>query len=190
MVDRDLVERAQHGDRASYDTLARAVAPRLYRIAYRILRDADQAQDAMQVSLIGIWRDLPSLRDPARFEAWTYKLVVRAAGAELRRSGRQTATIRVLRLDDADGDDQPAARDDLREIHERDELAGAFGRLTPDQRAVIVLRHYVGLPIDEIAKVLDIPNGTAASRLHYATQALRAALEAVDRLASHEVNTA
>ena len=78
---RDLVERAQQGDREAYELLARGAARRLFLIASRILRDADAAEDAVQHTLVTIWRDLPSLRDPARFDAWTYRIVIRAAGA-------------------------------------------------------------------------------------------------------------
>ena len=87
-MDRSLVEQAQRGDRDAYDALVRAVAPRLYRTAHRIVRDFDAAQDATQLGLVAIWRELPRLRDPDRFEAWAYRLVVRYCLMELRSSGK------------------------------------------------------------------------------------------------------
>jgi RNA polymerase sigma-70 factor (ECF subfamily) len=78
-VNTDLVERARDGDVAAYVALARGMAPRLFRIAFRIVRDAEAAQDVMQQALIAMWRDLPMLRDAEVFEAWACRLAVNAA---------------------------------------------------------------------------------------------------------------
>jgi RNA polymerase sigma-70 factor (ECF subfamily) len=181
-----LVEQAQRGDQDAYDAIVRAMAPRLYRAAHRIVRDFDAAQDATQLGLVAIWRELPRLRDPDRFDAWAYRLVVRYCLMELRSRRRRLAIV----PDDgfaADGDDSASSElggaDDAQAIADRDELERAFRLLTAEQRAVVVLRHYVGMSVAESAEVLGIPTGTAASRLHYATRALRAALEANDRQA-------
>lgn len=179
-MDRELVELAQRGDKDAYDALARAVAPRLYRTAQRIVRDLDAAQDATQLGLVAIWRELPRLRDPNRFEAWAYQLVVRYCLMELRSRRRRLAVVPSRRPTEP-ADEEPWRSDDSRRVADRDELERAFRLLTEDQRAVVVLRHYVGLSVAESAEVLGVPAGTAASRLHYATRALRAALEANDR---------
>lgn len=178
---RELVELAQRGDKEAYDALARSAAPRLYRVAHRILRDIDLAQDATQQSLVALWRELPRLRDPDRFEAWTYRLVVRYCLMELRTRRRRLAVVRDLH--DVDDSDEPAAiaRDEFLSVADRDELERAFRLLTEEQRAVVVLRHYAGLSVAESAAVLGVPAGTAASRLHYAMRALRAALAAGER---------
>jgi RNA polymerase sigma-70 factor, ECF subfamily len=168
-VDRELVERARHGDREAYEVLGRAAADRLYPVAYRILREADQADDAVQQTLVAIWREIPKLRDPDRFEAWTYRLVVRFCLAEARRQRGQEARVKALALD-------VRSADDTIRVAARDEIERAFRRLTPEHRAVLVLHHYVGLPVNEVAETLGIPFGTAASRLHYAARAMRAAL--------------
>jgi hypothetical protein len=76
-VDADLIGRAQQGDEEAFASLAVAMGDRLHRVAHRILRDMDLAEDATQQALLAIWRDLPRLRDPARFEAWSYRLLVR-----------------------------------------------------------------------------------------------------------------
>jgi RNA polymerase sigma-70 factor (ECF subfamily) len=144
----------------------------MYAVAYGITRDPDRAADAVQQALIAMWRDLPSLRDVARFEGWSYRLVVRSSLQELR--GR--ARIKRLSLDARAGD-----RDVATDVALRDQLERGIAAMTPDHRAVLVLRHLVGLPIDEIADVLAIPRGTVASRLHHATNALRAAIEAGNR---------
>ena len=172
-MDRELVERAKLGDRGAYEVLGRLAANRLYPIAYRILREPDQADDAVQQTLVTIWRELPKLRDPDRFEAWTYRLVVRFCLAEARRQRGQEARVRALALDERSVDDTAA-------IAVRDEIERAFRRLSPEHRAVIVLHHYVGLPVSEVAETLGIPFGTAASRLHYAARAMRTALSNED----------
>lgn len=169
-MDRSLVEQAQQGDRDAFAGLVHAAGDRLYALAYRILREQGLAQDACQEALIIAWRQLPSLRDPERFDAWIYRILVNACYVESRRRTRWTANVRVL---DVAGSTEP---DTGLSIDDRDELEHAFRLLPIDQRAVFVLHHHIGLPLVEIAATLGIPAGTARSRLHYATQALRRAL--------------
>ena len=169
---RDVVEQAMRGDREAFRMLVVQASDRLFAIAARILRDADLAEDALQVALTTAWRQLPTLRDPDRFEAWVRRLLVHACYAEARRQRSWAANVRVLPVDG------PAAPDTLVSVVDRDALDRAFRRLTIEQRAVFVLHHHVGLPLVEVADTLGIPAGTARSRLHYATRTLRAAVEA------------
>jgi RNA polymerase sigma-70 factor (ECF subfamily) len=171
-MDRTLVERAQGGDHGAYEALAEASARRLYLAAYRIVRDSDRAQDAVQQTLVAIWRELPSLRDPDRFEAWTYRLVVRFCLAEARRSRR--TGIRQIPLDEM----TLSGNDPITAVDLRDQLDRALRALSVEHRTVVVLHHYVGLPLGEIAEILGIPYGTVGSRLHTATRALRASIGA------------
>ena len=174
-MDRDLVEQAQRGDPEAFQALVNGASDRLYAIAWRILRDADRAEDALQQALIQIWEDLPSLRDPERFDAWTYRLVVHTSYREAKRERRWTSRIRVIPVDPP-GDDRVGA------VIDRDEVERGFRCLTPEHRAVLVLHFFVGLPVSEISETLGIPVGTARSRLHYAVRSLRAAFEADDRV--------
>jgi len=169
---RDVVEQAMRGDREAFRMLVVQASDRLFAIAARILRDADLAEDALQVALTTAWRQLPTLRDPDRFEAWVRRLLVHACYAEARRRRSWAANVRVLPVDG------PAGPDELISIADRDALDRAFRRLTIEQRAVFVLHHHAGLPLVEVADSLGIPAGTARSRLHYATRLLRAAIEA------------
>jgi RNA polymerase sigma-70 factor, ECF subfamily len=171
----DLVEQAQRGDPEAFEALVWGASDRLYAIAWRILRDPDRAEDALQQALIQIWEDLPSLRDPERFDAWTYRLVVHTSYREARRERRWTSRIRRIPVD-------PPGDDRVGEVIDRDEVERGFLRLTPEHRAVLVLHYFVGLPISAIAETLGIPVGTAGSRLHYAVRSLRAAFEADDRV--------
>jgi RNA polymerase sigma-70 factor (ECF subfamily) len=177
---RDLVVRAQEGDRDAFASLVHLTSDRLYALASRILRDNDLAEDALQGALIAAWRQLPALRDPDRFEAWVRKVLVHACYAEARRRRAWTTNVRVLPVDG------PAGPDDLISIVDRDALDRAFRRLTVEQRAVFVLHHHQGLPLVEIAETLGIPAGTARSRLHYATRVLRAAIDADARTVAPE----
>ncbi|MEA2547595.1 MAG: hypothetical protein QOI00_1722 [Chloroflexota bacterium] len=165
-----LVERAMHGDQAAFTALATDNVDACYRLAYRILRDPHRAQDATQQALLGAWRDLPTLRDADRFEAWLHRLVVHACYMEARSERRWTARVRLIPTD------PPLEPDVARSVAARDELEGAFRLLTPEQRAIVVLHHHLGYPLTEIADTLGIPHGTARSRLHHAIRQLRAAL--------------
>ena len=171
-MDRDLVESAQGGDREAYVDLIRDRSDRLFAIAQRILRDVDRAEDALQDALVIAWRDLRGLRDPDRFDAWLQRLLINVCIGQATRERRRTANLRVLPVDG------PAAPDQFLSVADRDLLERGFRRLPPDQRAILVLHHYLGFEPSEIADVLGIPAGTARSRLHHAHRAMRAALEA------------
>jgi RNA polymerase sigma factor (sigma-70 family) len=179
-MDEDLVIRAQHGDEQAFESLALAVGGRLHALSHRILRDIDLAEDATQQALLSIWRDLPQLRDPGRFDAWSYRLVVRACYTEGRRTRRWAPNLRLLPTD------QSAGGEDLGSVVDRDQLERGFRRLSIEHRAVVVLHHYLDMPLDEVADTLGLPAGTVRSRLHHAMRGLRAALEADARPAARE----
>jgi RNA polymerase sigma-70 factor (ECF subfamily) len=172
---RALVERAGQGDEEAFAAVVRTVGDRCMFIAHRILRDADRAEDAVQAALVAAWEQLPTLRDLDRFEAWLHRILVNACYAEARRGRRWAANVVLLETD------APVARDEILAVHDRDQLDRGFRRLPPEQRAVLVFHHALGLTLPEVADHLGIPVGTAKSRLFYATAAIRAAIEADDR---------
>ena len=174
-MQRDLVEAARRGDHEAFEALAASSGDRLYRIARLILRDAHLAEDAVQEALVHAWRHLPTLRDPDRWDAWLHRLVVNASADEGRRRQRQTPEVRLIRF-------EPGTGDDARSIDNHEQLDRGFRRLKPDQRAAVVLHFYLGLTVPEVADALGVPVGTAKSRIHYAVEALRAALEADERV--------
>jgi RNA polymerase sigma factor (sigma-70 family) len=179
-MDPELVIRARHGDGEAFGSLAVACGDRLHAIAHRILRDVDLAEDATQQALLAIWQNLPTLRDPARFDAWSYRLLVNACYDEGHRRGVWKPNLALLH-------DDAAAPDALGQVHDRDQLERGFRRLSIDHRAVVVLHTYAGLSLEEIADTLGIRPGTVRSRLHYAVRAMRAALDADERPALGEV---
>jgi RNA polymerase sigma-70 factor, ECF subfamily len=178
-MDTDLVIRVQQGDEEAFASLAVAVGDRLHAVAHRILRDTDLAEDATQQALLSIWREIRQLRDPARFDAWSYRLLVRACYAEGRRSRRWSPNLRLLPMDMPDTD-----RLDL--VVDRDQLERGFRRLSIDHRAVVVLHHYLDMSLEEVAETLGVPPGTVRSRLHHAMRGLRAALDADARPVTRE----
>jgi RNA polymerase sigma-70 factor (ECF subfamily) len=165
-----LVERARDGDEVAFAELVDLDGDLCYSIAYRIVRDAERAQDAVQQAFLLAWRQLPRLRDPERFSPWLYRLLVNACYEELRRHRRWIAHITMLPVEG------PSGADPTVEVDDREALDRAYRQLTPEHRAVLVLHHHVGLPVADIADVVGVPVGTVKSRLHHATRSMRAAI--------------
>ncbi|MFL5677531.1 MAG: RNA polymerase sigma factor [Chloroflexota bacterium] len=180
-MDADLVRRAQGGDQEAFAEMVYAVADRFLAVSHRILSDIDLAEDATQQALLSVWQDLPQLRDLARFEAWSYRLLVRACYAEGRKSRRWAPNLRLLSVD------EPIAVDGLSSVVDRDQLERAFRGLSLNHRTVVVLHHYLDLPLDRVADIVGVPVGTVGSRLHFATRHLRSALIADAQAAAREV---
>jgi RNA polymerase sigma-70 factor (ECF subfamily) len=171
-----IVDAAASGDHRAFGLLAEQSADRLYGTATLILRDRAMAEDAVQDALVRAWRDLPTLKDRSRWDAWVRRLTVHACIDEARRR-RRRPTVTLL-----PEHDRPV-RDATTQVADRDQLERAFARLSAQHRAALVLHHHVGLPLPEIADALGVPLGTAKSRLHHARRAMRAALETDERLA-------
>ena len=173
MADRALVERARTGDKGAYEALARWAARHLFQVAHRILRDTDAAEDAVQQALVTIWRELPRLRDAERFDAWAYRIVTRLAVAEAK---RQTIRRQLVHIEAF----EPSSPDHTSRVVAQDTIERAFENLSPEARAVVVLRYYVDLPIKEIGYALGIPGGTVGSRLNRAMREMRSSIEGDD----------
>jgi RNA polymerase sigma-70 factor (ECF subfamily) len=175
-VDRDLVARAQAGNATAFEDLIAPRIDQLYSTAKLILRDPTLAEDAVQDSMLRAWRDLPSLRDPDRFEGWLRRVLTHAC-LDLARRSRRIRTEMKLDPDGLSTGD-PSSR-----VVERDWFDQAFAALSVEHRAVIVLRHYLNRSVPEMADALGLRLGTAKSRLSRAEAALRIALDAETRLA-------
>jgi RNA polymerase sigma-70 factor (ECF subfamily) len=167
---RELVERAGRGDHDAFASLVRVSIARLEAVARLILRDPELARDAVQDAYLRAWRDLPGLRDPDRFDAWLHRLTVNACLDTVRRRRRRPIEVDILPIY------HPLEADQTGLVADRDILERGFRRLGVDQRAVLVLHYYVGLPVPALAETLGIPLGTAQSRLGRALAAMRLAL--------------
>jgi RNA polymerase sigma-70 factor (ECF subfamily) len=168
------VQLAMRGDHDAFAALVGAASTRLYALACLILRDSDRAEDATQEAFVRAWREIPRLRDADRFDAWLRRLVVNACYDEGRRVKRR-AEVSLLHASERFVVDTSAA------MAETDRVERAFRQLPLDQRAVLVLQHYIQLSHSEIAETLGIALGTVKSRVRYGVAAMRAALEADDR---------
>ena len=167
----ELVERARSGDHEAFSELARASFGRLFGAAKLILRDQDRAQDAVQEALVLAWKHIGAIRDPEAWDAWLYRLTVRAC-YRLARTAKRRDVVELH----VEPETEPTGQDFTGPLVERDRLGRELGRLPVDQRAVMVLHFYLDLPLTEAASVLDIPVGTAKSRLHRGLETLRLAL--------------
>ena len=168
----DLVTRTKRGDQQAFEALALQSHTRLQAVAIGILRDAHLAEDAVQQAMLGIWSDIGDLRDPTKFEGWSYRLLVRICHAEARRKRTRQSDIPAERAE------EPVAADAYGAIIRRDQLERAFDHLSVDQRTIIVLHYLMDMTLDRIAETLEIPPGTAYSRISRAMDAMRAAIEA------------
>jgi RNA polymerase sigma factor (sigma-70 family) len=171
-MQRDLVEQAKRGDADAFTQLVRAAAPRLHGVANLILRDPDRAKDAVQEAFIAAWRDMRALRDPDAWDPWLRRLTVRTC-YRLAKKERRRTEVEIGVIPTEDGVRTPDASADFAD---REWVLSELGRLGVDQRSVIALHYYLDLPMREVAEILDIPFGTAASRLHRGLEVMRAAM--------------
>jgi len=171
-MDGDLVVRAQRGDQTAFTELASQHYDRLHQIAFRVLRDRATAEDAAQQAIVSIWRNLPQLREPHRFDAWSYRLLINACNDEARKMRRRLPPVGGSSMT------EPRAADGYGPVIERDRLERAFEHLSVDHRAVIVMHHYLDMSVEAVAEALDVPLGTVNSRLNRALEKMRMALQA------------
>ena len=173
-MQRDLVEQARDGDVDAFTQLVKVSAPRLHGVANLILRDPDRAKDAVQDALMSAWRNLRALRDVDAWDAWLRRLTVRSCYRLANRDKRRT----LLELEVTPLESSTHLPDASAGIADRQWVEDGIRRLEIDQRVVVVLHYYLDLPIREVAEILDIPFGTAASRLHRGLESMRAFLGA------------
>ena len=166
-----LVERARRGDADAFVALVEERQLAMTRLAGAILGNEADAADALQEALVSMWRELPRLRDTARFDAWSDRILVNACRLVLRRRAR--ARVRQVPLEDGhESTDLGSAA-----VDEQDAFNRAFERLSADARVVLVLHHLENRPVAEIAAALGIPTGTVKSRLFAARRDLERAIE-------------
>ena len=169
VADEVLITRAASGDAEAFGLLVANRMPGLLRLARTILRNEADARDATQDAFVSAWKNLPRLRDERQFNAWLNTILANRCRDLLRRRGR----IREIDLEGAD----LQAADPAPHALERAAVVAAFDRLSIADRQILALHHLEERPLDQIARTLGIPVGTAKSRLHAARKALGRALE-------------
>jgi RNA polymerase sigma-70 factor, ECF subfamily len=171
------VLRAQAGDQVAFESLIRPRFDRLLRLAFSIIHDEPDARDAVQDSCLLAWRELSRLRDPDRFEAWLWRILINTCRTTLR--GRRRVNVREIDVDALPPAAEPAhpGRPFADEMVASDAIVRAFRRLDADKRTILVLHHVEDRSIHDIATLMRIPEGTAKWRLHSARRALERALE-------------
>jgi RNA polymerase sigma-70 factor (ECF subfamily) len=181
--DRDvaLVHRAAGGDNQAFDELIEPRLERLFRMARAIVRSESFARDAVQDACVHAWRELPSLRDAERFDAWLTQIVVNGCRSQLR--GTKRREVREIALNEPDSKGRsPQIRSEERLLGDRvvdaEAVRRAFVRLNPDHRTVLVLHYVDDRPVAEIAAAMGVASGTVKWRLSRARDALERALEA------------
>jgi RNA polymerase sigma-70 factor (ECF subfamily) len=174
-MDQDLVVQVQRGNQRAFEQLTLTDYPRLFRVAHGVLGDRCLAEDSTQQAFLDIWRDIRRLHDPSKYEAWSYRLLLRVCYAEAKRRPHWMSN------DDLSPADEPRAVDAYGVVDDRDQLERGFQRLSFDQRVVLVLRFLLGMTPEQIAEALGLSRSAVYARLERATKAMRAALEAEAR---------
>ena len=174
----ELVKRARRGDHDAFAVLAGSALARLDAAARLIVRDTELARDAVQDAMLKAWRELPTLREPERFDAWLHRLTMRACIDAARRQRRHVVEVALTPLTDA------SVADDTAAVIDRDLLDRVLSRLEPEQRAILVLRYYLDLSLPDAADALGIPLGTAKSRLHRSLIAVRSSVTGGESVAA------
>jgi RNA polymerase sigma-70 factor (ECF subfamily) len=143
-----------------------------YRLAWAILGDAHEAEDATQDAFTAAWRNRKTLRDVDKLEAWLGRILVNTCRDRLRQRSRSRAQpLEIWSL--------PPVSDCSEVASNRDELGRALACLDPDHRIVVILRFWADLTVEDIAQRVGIAEGTVKSRLHHSMSVLRSSLEAV-----------
>ena len=176
-----LIERCRAGDLAAFEPLVEKYRQRVYRLAYNVLRDPDEAWDVAQDAFIRAFKALPSFRGDSAFYTWLFRIVMNVARDRARQHAARGRAFGTERVDEKDWDrvlvDQATSPDaHATQVEERDRIMRALATLSEPHRAIIMLSDLEGLSYREIAEVLNIPMGTVMSRLHNARRRLRDAL--------------
>jgi RNA polymerase sigma-70 factor (ECF subfamily) len=176
-----LIQRCRAGDLAAFEPLVERYRQRVYRLAYNVLRDPEEAWDVAQDAFIRAFQALPSFRGDSAFYTWLFRIVMNVARDRARQHAARGRAFGTERVDETDWDrvlvdhgTAPDAR--ATQIEERERIDRALATLSEAHRAIIMLSDLEGLSYREIAEVLDIPMGTVMSRLHNARRRLRDAL--------------
>jgi RNA polymerase sigma-70 factor (ECF subfamily) len=172
--EKEMVTRAQNGDRNAFSELVRVHAQGVLNVICRMCGDVQLAEDAAQETFLRAWQNLPAYRPQTPLRSWLYRIAVNA-GTDMLRKEKRIFSDDIEDLGLPDGRPSPES---LVSHRERTIMVQkAILSLPEASRAVLVLREYEGMSYQEISSTLDIPVGTVMSRLNYARKTLRAKLQ-------------
>jgi RNA polymerase sigma-70 factor, ECF subfamily len=179
--DQTLVERCRRGDVAAFEPLVEKYRQRVWRLAFNVLRDREEAWDVAQEAFIRAWQALPNFRGQSAFYTWLFRIVMNVAADRARQRSARGRAFGTERVPEEEwerviADEGVTPEETATRLEERERITKALATLSQDHRAIIMLSDLEGLSYREIAEVLGIPMGTVMSRLHNARRRLRDAL--------------
>lgn len=176
--DAELVRRARHGDEAACHEMVDLYSAPLYRLAFSLTGNAEDAEDVLQETFSGAFRSLRGFQERSSLKTWLTRILMRQAARFHRgRFRRRTTSLEAFEDNPAGRNAaEPAARNET-DCGAKMDIMQELERLSPDHREVIVLREMQGMSYDEIAGVLNVPRGTVESRLFRARQELKERLK-------------
>ena len=178
-IDRELVARAQRGDKQAFNLLVEKYQRKLGRLLSRFIRDPGEVEDVTQEAFIKAYRALPAFRGDSAFYTWLYRIGINTAKNYLMAMGRRAPTSTEVEAEEAEGYEEG---EQLRDINTPEslllsnEIAQTVNRtieaLPEELRTAIQLREIEGMSYEDIAKVMDCPIGTVRSRIFRAREAI------------------
>jgi RNA polymerase sigma-70 factor (ECF subfamily) len=180
--DLEVVRRCQEGDAAAFQILVERYQHRALRLAYRYVRNQDDAQDIAQDAFVRVFRSIKDFRNESQFYTWFYRILVNLALDHIRQNKNQRTEFQdgILLRSQSAVDAQTKKtnpREDLWSKQRREAIVSAIDALPPEQRTTVILREIDGLSYEEIAQVTKVPIGTVMSRLFYARRKLQEKLK-------------
>ncbi len=180
--DQRLIAASLQGDTSAFGQLVRRYQERLYHTVYRLVENADDAQDVVQEAFLHAYQSLESFKGDAQFFTWLYRIAVNTA-ISLKRKNRVVLSIDTANRNGEGGADPLDPSEETRPGHalemaeEERRIQHALNRLSPEHRTVLIMKDMEGQKYEVMAEVLQVPIGTIRSRLHRARLELRALLE-------------
>lgn len=180
--DQELVQRFRAGDGQAFDELVERWGPSIWRLAWRLTGDANDAQDVRQMTLMRAYSALDSFNGEASLSTWLYRVVLNLCRDRLRgERARERATLDAGRRLNGNGSGHaPGPEHELQAAEAARRIASAIDELPREEREVVVLRHYHDLSFPEIAEVLGAPATTVKSRMTRGLERLRSSLKGIE----------
>lgn len=177
MIEHELLNRARDGDQAAFGELVRLYEKKVYALTLRMCKNPEDAAEAAQEAFLAAWQGLKFFRGESSFSTWLYRLASNASVDLLRREQRHKAAAGPS-LNDEDTfidvvDDAPSPQLSAERRELKEQVEAGLRELTPEHRAVLILREMHQLSYDEIAAALDLDTGTVKSRISRARKQLR-----------------